>query len=104
MCAGTYGHDLLGIGAARSFEIRCSLEQGDVSQKPGWTRISFSPATSEEDFQLLLNAVCDISRNYKEYIDEYELVPGSDTWRRKDFDESIQNRPLTLLPPHMTNP
>ena len=36
MCAGTYGHDLLGIGQEESEAIRCSLDDGDVAAKPGW--------------------------------------------------------------------
>jgi selenocysteine lyase/cysteine desulfurase len=97
MCAGTYGHDLLGIGAARSFEIRCALDDGDVASKPGWTRISFSPATTEEDFQLLLESVEEVAANWQEWGRDYEM--SGEVWLHKSRDASTENRTLELIPP-----
>lgn len=99
MCAGTYGHDLLGIGAARSFEIRCALEQGDEASKPGWLRLSFSPATNEEDFHVLLDAICELSQRWEEWAADYVMDPKTATWRHKDDGPSMSNRRLLLEPP-----
>lgn len=101
MCAGTYGHELLAIGAARSFEIRCALEQGDEAQKPGWLRVSFSPATTEEDFQVLLDAVLELADRWAEWAAEYRMDPKTATWRhQKDGDEATTLiRPLHLRGP-----
>ncbi len=97
MCAGTYGHELLGIGAARSFEIRCALDQGDEAQKPGWLRVSFSPATTEEDFQVLLDAIVELADNWQEWAREYSMAPKTATWRHVADTEG--NRPLHLPGP-----
>ncbi len=97
MCAGTYGHELLGIGAARSFEIRCALEQGDEGQKPGWLRLSFSPATTEEDFQVLLDAVSELAARWPEWARDYAMDPRTATWRHAKDTEA--NRPLRLPGP-----
>jgi selenocysteine lyase/cysteine desulfurase len=97
MCAGTYGHELLGIGPARSFEIRCALEQGDEAQKPGWLRISFSPATAEEDFQVLLDAVVELADHYQEWARDYGMDEKTATWRHVKDREG--NRPLHLAGP-----
>jgi selenocysteine lyase/cysteine desulfurase len=97
MCAGTYGHELLGIGAARSFEIRCALDAGDEAQKPGWLRISFSPATTEEDFQVLLDAVVELADRWREWAVDYAMDPKTATWRHVRDTEA--NRPLHLLGP-----
>lgn len=83
MCAGTYGHELLGIGAARSFEIRCSLDRGDEASKPGWLRISFSPATTEEDFGVLLEALPELAERYQEWAADYVMDQRTATWRHK---------------------
>ncbi|MCC6528040.1 MAG: aminotransferase class V-fold PLP-dependent enzyme [Polyangiaceae bacterium] len=100
MCAGTYGHELLGIGAARSFEIRCSLEQGDEASRPGWLRVSFSPATTEEDFAVLLDAVVELADRYAEWASDYRMDPKTATFRhlRESADVS-ENRPLHLVGP-----
>jgi selenocysteine lyase/cysteine desulfurase len=106
MCAGTYGHDLLGISAARSFEISCGIERGDATVKPGWTRISFSPATSNDEMEVLLDAVSDLARNWRQYATDYQLNPTTATWRHKaelasDAPQtaSLKNRLLNLSGP-----
>jgi selenocysteine lyase/cysteine desulfurase len=81
MCAGTYGHELLGIGAARSYEIRCALEQGDQTAKPGWLRISFSPSTTEDEFSTLLDAITELADCYPTWARDYCLDPKSGSWR-----------------------
>jgi selenocysteine lyase/cysteine desulfurase len=97
MCAGTYGHELLGIGASRSFEIRCALDQGDEAQKPGWLRISFSPATREADFALLLDAVVELVDNYTAWSADYRIDTATATWRHvRELEPELQHRPLTL--------
>jgi selenocysteine lyase/cysteine desulfurase len=83
MCAGTYGHELLGISSSRSIEISCALEQGDESMRPGWLRISFSPATTEEDFGVLLDAVEELAERWPEWVNDYVMDAKHATWRHK---------------------
>ncbi|MBI1945118.1 MAG: aminotransferase class V-fold PLP-dependent enzyme [Deltaproteobacteria bacterium] len=99
MCAGTYGHELLGIGAARSFEIRCSLDRGDEASKPGWLRISFSPATTEEDFGVLLDALPELAERYPEWAKDYTMDQHTAMWRHKDDRLDVGDRPLRLEVP-----
>ncbi|MBM4344889.1 MAG: aminotransferase class V-fold PLP-dependent enzyme [Deltaproteobacteria bacterium] len=100
MCAGTYGHELLGIGAARSFEIRCSLDQGDEASKPGWLRISFSPATGDDEFQVLLAAVVELADHWQAWAVDYHMDPQTATWRHKDDGRlELQHRPVVLQGP-----
>jgi len=96
MCAGTYGHELFGIGAERSAKIRSALVDGDESMKPGWLRLSFSPATTEEDFQVLCDAVVDLAEHWAEWADDYVMDPATATWNHKDDRPDIKNRPLRL--------
>ena len=85
MCAGTYGHDLLGIGQAQSESIRCALDDGDVGAKPGWLRCSFSPATSEGEFRVLLDAIPHIAQHWRKYAEDYTMDLDTAEWHhRKD--------------------
>lgn len=84
MCAGTYGHDLLGIDQRHSEQIRARLDAGETWAKPGWVRVSLGPTTSEEDFQVLLAAVPDIAHNWRIYAEGYEMDPCSAEWRHAD--------------------
>lgn len=48
-CAGTYGHYLLHVDPARSHRITGLIDQGDLSEKPGWVRISFHPTSPDAE-------------------------------------------------------
>jgi len=100
MCAGTYGHELLGIGAQRSFEIRCALDQGDEASKPGWLRISFSPATAPDEFEVLLDAVVEVAERWEEWAGDYTIEPHTATWRHRDDGRAeVAHRSLRLHGP-----
>jgi hypothetical protein len=90
MCAGTYGHDLLGIDQTTSRSIRDRLDGGDLGAKPGWVRVGFSPATSEGEFRVLLDAVPHIARHWRRYADAYVFDEVTATWRHRDGDPGIQ--------------
>ncbi len=98
MCAGTYGHDLLGIDEARSREIRAALEAGDSAAKPGWVRVSFSPTTSEEDFAVLLEAVPHIAEHWREYAADYRMDPATAEWHHVSEAEPAAE-PIRLAGP-----
>ncbi|MFH1468921.1 MAG: aminotransferase class V-fold PLP-dependent enzyme [Pseudomonadota bacterium] len=96
MCAGTYGHDLLGIDQATSREIRERLDGGDLGAKPGWVRVGFSPATSEGEFRVLLEAVPHIARHWRRYADRYAFDPDTAAWRAREGEPELPA--LRLVP------
>jgi selenocysteine lyase/cysteine desulfurase len=77
MCAGPYGHRLLEIERDRSESIRYQIDQGFISMKPGWVRISFNHMTTEEEFETMLEAVDYISKHGKDYEENYQLCVDS---------------------------
>lgn len=81
MCAGPYGHMLLDIDEFQSQQIRDRLDEGHIGEKPGWVRISFSPTVSEEEFQMLLEAVKYIADNGREYEKRYSLNDETGEWK-----------------------
>lgn len=83
MCAGPYGHDLLGIDDRVSHGIRRELLEGHCGLKPGWVRVSFSPVTREEEFQALLEGVRFVAREGHHHLDDYVLDDATGEWRRR---------------------
>ncbi len=75
MCAGPYGHELLGIDRLVSDQIREQLRCGHIGAKPGWVRFSFSAVTAEEDFRVLLEAVDFVSKKWRDLAPRYRQVP-----------------------------
>jgi selenocysteine lyase/cysteine desulfurase len=91
MCAGTYGHELLHIGRAHSEEIRAALDRGEMWTKPGWVRISLSPATSGEELDALLDAIDDVAANWERYASRYEQDAfGEFLYAGDDFEERFE--------------
>ncbi|MEH7083108.1 aminotransferase class V-fold PLP-dependent enzyme [Neobacillus drentensis] len=70
-CAGTYGHHLLHIDKASSIQISKKINQGDLSQKPGWVRFSIHPIMTNEEIMLFVNAIREITLNINEWKNDY---------------------------------
>jgi selenocysteine lyase/cysteine desulfurase len=93
LCAGTYGHYLLQVGAGESKCITDMIDQGDLSQKPGWVRLSFHPTTTDDELEYAIDAVGKIVRNHAEWRKEYdysaslnEYIPlGGEKWSETDL-------------------
>lgn len=77
-CAGTYGHILLNVDKSKSESITSKIDQGDLSEKPGWVRLSLHPTSTNEEANYIVQAVKKIVTNAKLWSQEYEfdLVSG----------------------------
>jgi selenocysteine lyase/cysteine desulfurase len=74
-CAGTYGHFLLEVGYVRSHQITDKINHGDLSEKPGWVRISLHPVMKDAEMGYLINALKEIVANYTEWEKDYIYNP-----------------------------
>ncbi len=72
-CAGTYGHILLGVDEATSQEITCQIDEGDLSRKPGWVRISMHPTSTDEEARFIASAIGQIVKNASEWELDYHF-------------------------------
>jgi selenocysteine lyase/cysteine desulfurase len=70
-CAGTYGHYLYHIDKNTSQKITDKIEQGDLSEKPGWIRFSLHPIMTNEELLLFIRAVREIVENIEEWKKNY---------------------------------
>lgn len=70
-CAGTYGHYLFNIDYETSHRITSEIENGILHSKPGWTRISLHPTTTNEEVIQITNALKYISENHIELSKNY---------------------------------
>lgn len=86
-CAGTYGHFLLDVSHDKSREITDLINHGDLSQKPGWIRISLHPTMTDEELDLISHALCEISKNHKTWGEDYIYNKGTNEFRHKNEPE-----------------
>lgn len=70
-CAGTYGHFLLDVSHEKSKEITDLITHGDLSQKPGWIRLSLHPTMTNEELLFIIDAIKQVSVHHPEWKKDY---------------------------------
>ncbi|MFT5162486.1 MAG: selenocysteine lyase/cysteine desulfurase [Alteromonadaceae bacterium] len=100
-CAGTYGHILLGVDEAMSHRITDQINQGDVTQKPGWVRISLHPTSTDAQAHFIVDAVKQVVDNAEQWSENYNFSTFSGEFEKhqKTLYKSIDEfSPLGLSP------
>ena len=70
-CAGTYGHFLLHVSHDQSKQITELINFGDLSQKPGWIRLSLHPTMTNEELYFILDAIKQVQINHQTWRNDY---------------------------------
>ena len=82
-CAGTYGHYLLNVDPSRSKAITDRIDRGDLSEKPGWVRLSFHPTTTMADLDHCVRAVAETVEHVGEWSKDYVYSKASNEYAHK---------------------
>ena len=85
-CAGTYGHYLLHVDAARSKYITDKIDAGDLSEKQGWVRMSLHPTMTDRELEHLLGAIREIVENHGEWEKDYRYDSSCNEFRHMNED------------------
>lgn len=70
-CAGTYGHFLLDVTYDHSHRITEMINRGDLSEKPGWVRLSLHPTMTDEELETVIKALREVRDNAAEWSTDY---------------------------------
>ena len=73
-CAGTYGHFLLDVSHDQSRHITDLINFGDLSQKPGWIRLSLHPTMTNEELYYILDAIKQVQIYHQEWANDYRII------------------------------
>lgn len=88
-CAGTYGHYLLHVDRDQSHRITEAIDHGDLSAKPGWVRLSIHPTMTDDDLDLILDAIRQIADNAAEWEKDYRYDLHSNEYvHREDVQQA----------------
>jgi len=88
MCAHTYAYELLSITTPIAKFVQGEMLKGNMALKPGWVRVSFGPTVSQEDMDVLVDAIPDLADNWRTYAKDYVLDPKSaDVYHKDDKRE-----------------
>lgn len=90
-CAGTYGHYLLHVNEDYSHLLTDKIDEGDLSQKPGWVRASIHPTTTMEEVEIILHAVAEIVENVEEWKLDYSYDTKTNEFKHaSEIDREIE--------------
>lgn len=85
-CAGTYGHYLLDVSYKQSHRITQMINSGDLSQKPGWVRVSLHPTMTDEELDKFIRAIREIRENHKEWAKDYRYDKHANEFYHKSIE------------------
>jgi selenocysteine lyase/cysteine desulfurase len=91
-CAGTYGHYLLHVSPAKSKRITDKIDSGDLSEKPGWVRMSLHPTMTEQEVYYIIEAIAEIVKNSCKWEKDYAYAASSNEFiniKRGAKDEKL---------------
>jgi selenocysteine lyase/cysteine desulfurase len=84
-CAGTYGHFLLHVTRAQSKHITEQINDGDLSLKPGWARLSLHPTMTDAELEYVMDAIEEFSTNVEEWKKDYNYSSTTNEFVHKNF-------------------
>ena len=92
-CAGTYGHILLHVDIDTSHRIANEINNGDLTEKPGWVRLSLHPTMTDKELIYIINGLKDIIDNIDDYKSDYEFNKHTGEFSNVNvkFDEAKVN-------------
>ncbi|MCD6597099.1 MAG: hypothetical protein J7L04_05395 [Bacteroidales bacterium] len=78
----------MGVSHEKSLEIAKKIDEGDLSEKPGWVRWSLHPMTTNSEVQYFLDALKDIIMYSTEWEDDYHYDKSKNEYYHKSDDGS----------------
>ncbi len=84
-CAGTYGHFLLDVSYEYSHTITELINQGDLSHKPGWVRLSIHPTMTNGELDFILSALEEIAQQFEVWGKDYVYDKKKNEFYHIDF-------------------
>lgn len=84
-CAGTYGHLLLDVDKEASKRITTKIEYHNLSEKPGFVRMSLHPTTMNAELKIIMDAIEDVAANFEKYREKYIYNEHSNEFYYRDF-------------------
>ncbi len=88
-CAGTYGHYLLHVSKSDSHRITEMINNGDLTEKPGWVRLSLHPTLKNDELYFILDAIKQVIRSAKEWSKDYIFDKSVGEFFHKDVERKI---------------
>ncbi len=87
-CAGTYGHYLFDMNKEKSKEWTDLIDQGDLSSKPGWVRLSIHPIMTNAEIYYIIKSIKDTIKHIDEWQKDYIYERKTNDFHHKDYQKN----------------
>lgn len=91
VCAGTYGHYLLNVSYAKSKTITEKINHGDLSEKPGWVRLSIHPTMKDQELFYIIDALKKIGKFHDLWSKDYNYNLHTNEFSFKNDSSAIMH-------------
>ena len=65
---------LLNVDKTKSKHITKNIDEGNLSLKPGWIRLSLHPTMLNKEVMYVMNSISALAQNFKEWSKDYKYV------------------------------
>jgi len=92
-CAGTYGHFLLHVDRKKSAYLsKKAIVEHDLSEKPGWVRISLHPTMTDTEFNYIMDALEKITKESDYLSKDYLYDKNTNEFYHKSYRPEIESK------------
>ena len=89
VCAGTYGHYLLNVSQEKSNKITDKINHGDLSEKPGWVRLSLHPTMTDSELLHIVDSLSQIEKHHHEWAMDYSYIKHTNEFKSRYNPSSL---------------
>ena len=82
----------MNVQADQSCDITTMINDGNLTSKPGWVRMSIHPTMTDDEMHCIMNAIEDIAKNHKELGENYKYNEASNEFRYKEDVYAQKNK------------
>ncbi|WP_066225447.1 aminotransferase class V-fold PLP-dependent enzyme [Formosa haliotis] len=88
-CASTYGHYLFDFDDKKSLEMVEDLNSKNLTNKPGWVRLSLHPITSNKDLSFICDAIKQVAEHHEAWSKDYVYNKANNEFEDASKDSDI---------------
>ncbi|PNW26259.1 aminotransferase class V-fold PLP-dependent enzyme [Formosa algae] len=88
-CASTYGHYLFDYDENRSLEMVDNLNAKNLTNKPGWVRVSLHPVTTNAEMEFICDAIKQVAENHEAWSADYVYNKSNNEFEDATKDADI---------------
>ena len=89
-CAGTYGHYLLEVAQDVSNIVTQQINKGDLTNKPGWIRMSIHPTMTDNEVTFICEAIKALGEKHEEWSKDYRYDALSNEFYHVHFKDKTE--------------